>query len=258
VGLGLLLFLAAVALAAEQIAPANPFTTSPQDVLLAPSVSHPMGTDQLGRDIFTGVVRGARTSLRIVAGVVVIASAVGLLVGTVTGLRGGLLDDLVMRITETVQAVPRFLLTILVTGWFGVGATTVAVLLGLTSWPLLARTVRAETLSLARREFVDAARSHGATGAVILFRHVVPSVWPGAVVVMALIASRIVLLEAGLAFLGLSDPNAASWGALVNNAGSYLDRAWWMSVFPGAAIALTVAAFNLLADALGATVDDQS
>jgi len=110
--------------------------------------------------------------------------------------------------------------------------------------------VRAETLSLREREFVDAARSAGATDLRILGSHIVPNVLPGAAAVLALTASRVVLLEAGLAFLGLADVNVASWGALINNAQNYLDKAWWMSVFPGGAIAITVLGMNLLADGL--------
>jgi len=256
--MGLVVAMSVVAVLSDRIAPGDPFNTSSARVLLHPSRRYLMGTDQLGRDIFTGVVRGAHTSLRIVAGVLVISAVIGILLGTVAGLRGGLLDDALMRLTETVQSVPRFFLAILVTGWFGVGSGTLTVLLGLTSWPLLARTVRSETLSLARREFVDAARSLGATDLRVLLRHVIPSVMPSAVVVLALTASRVVLLEASLAFLGLADANVPSWGALVNNARAYLDVAWWMPVFPGLALALTVIGFNLVGDAIGDALDNQA
>jgi peptide/nickel transport system permease protein len=214
-----------------------------------------MGTDQLGRDLFTGVVRGAHSSMSIVVGVVAISSVLGLVVGVMGGYRRGVVDDVAMRVIEVLQSVPRFFLAILVTGWFGTDASTLIVLLGLTSWPLLARVVRAETLSLREREFVRAARSLGARDSRIVVRHVLPNVAPSALVVIALTGSRVVLLEAGLAYLGLSNPNVPSWGALVNNAQPYLQSAWWMSVFPGGAIAVSVLGMNLLSEGLGRGLD---
>jgi peptide/nickel transport system permease protein len=257
VGALLTALVAAVALLNERLAPGYVFATSAADRLSPPSGDHVMGTDQLGRDLFTGVVRGAHTSLGVVAGVVAIAAVIGVLVGALSGLRGGVVDDVVLRVVETVQTVPRFFLAVLVVGWFGPGAP-VTVLLGLTSWPFLARVVRAETLSLRERAFVEAARSAGAGDLRILVRHVVPNILPGAAVVLALVGSRVVLLEAGLAFLGLSDANVASWGALVNNAQPYLASAWWMSVFPGGAIAVTVLGMNLLSDGLAGLADPMS
>ena len=248
---------AAVAVLNERLAPGYVFATSATDRLAPPSGAHPMGTDQLGRDLFTGVVRGAHTSLGVVVGVVVIAAVIGVVVGAYAGLRGGLVDDVAMRAVEAVQTVPRFFLAVLVVGWFGPGRP-VTVLLGLTSWPFLARVVRAETLSLRERAFVDAARSAGAGDLRILVRHVVPNIAPGAAVVLALTGSRVVLLEAGLAFLGLSDANVASWGSLINNAQPYLEAAWWMSVFPGGAIAATVLGMNLLSDGLADLFDPLS
>ena len=250
VGLVLVAVVSGVALLSDWLAPGYAFATSAQATFEPPSWVHPMGTDQLGRDIFTAVVQGARTSLQIVFGVVIISSAIGVVIGTTAGVRGGVFDDVVMRMVEIVQMVPRFFLAILVVAWFGAGAGTVTVLLGLTSWPLLARVVRAETLSLRGREFVDSARALGSSDVRVLARHVMPNVMPATLVVIAITASRVILLEAGLSFLGLSDPNAPSWGALINNAQPYLARAWWMSVFPGAAIAVTVLGTNLLADGL--------
>lgn len=244
-----------VALLAGRIAPGNPFSTSPDDRFRPPSADHPMGADQLGRDLFTGVVRGAHSSMSIVLGVVAISSVIGLLVGVTAGYRRGAVDDAAMRVIETLQSVPRFFLAVLVTGWFGTDASTLMVLFGLTSWPLLARVVRAETLSLRQREFIVAGRSLGSSDGRILLRHVVPNVLPAAVVVIALTGSRVVLLEAGLAYLGLSDPNVPSWGALINNAQPYLATAWWMSVFPGTAIAVTVFGLNLLSDGLARSLD---
>lgn len=254
-GLVLSAGLVVVALLAPRIAPGDPFHVSAEDRFSPPSREHPMGADQLGRDLFTGVVRGAHSSMSIVLGVVVISSVIGAAVGITAGYRGGVVDDVVMRLIEIVQSVPRFFLSVLVTGFFGKEASTLVVLLGLTSWPLLARVVRAETLSLRHREFIQAARSLGSTDRRIVLRHVLPNVAPAAVVVIALTGSRIVLLEAGLAYLGLSDPNVPSWGALINNAQPYLERAWWMSVFPGGAVAVAVFAMNLLAEGCSRAFD---
>lgn len=250
VGFILTSFVSLVALFDRRIAPGNPFTTSPSLRLTHPSRAHLMGTDQLGRDVFTGVVQGAHTSFRVVIGVVVISGVIGLLVGTVAGLRGGILDDVVMRLVEIVQTVPRFFLSVLAIAWFGPGGRTLTILLGLTSWPLIARVLRAQALSLREQGFVGAARSMGASDLRILLHHIVPNVLPTASVFLALTGSRVVLLEAGLAFLGLGDPNVASWGSLINNAQPYLEVAWWMWVFPGAAIVTAVLGMNLLADGL--------
>lgn len=254
-GLLLTFAVSAVAVLSDTIASGNPFTTSPDELFHPPSSSHLMGTDQLGRDIFTGVVRGAHSSMSVVAGVVVIAAALGVVLGTTIGLSGGWVDDVVMRVADIVQSVPRFFLAILVAGWFGPGRGTLIVLLGLTSWPIIARVVRAETLSLGQREYVAAARSVGASNARIILSHVLPNVAPSALVVIALTGSRVVLLEAGLAFLGLTDQNVMSWGSLLNNAQPYLEQAWWMSAFPGLAIAISVLGMNLLADGIAAALE---
>ncbi len=245
VGMAFIATLGLVALFADRIAPADPFdTTGP--ALSSPSGRHPMGTDNLGRDLATGIVHGTRTSLTVVIAVVAISAVVGITVGAVAGLRGGVLDLLLMRIGELVQVVPRFFLALLVIASFGPGIDRLIVLLGLTSWPLLARVVRIEVLALKQREFVAAAVATGASGPRVLVAHIVPNVLPVAVVLLTLLASRIILIEAGLAFLGLGDQDRVSWGALANNAQNFLQLAWWMALFPGLAIALAVFGLNLL------------
>jgi peptide/nickel transport system permease protein len=249
VGLVLTAVVVASAVLAGVIAPSDPFRTV-ADPLLAPSRAHLMGTDNLGRDMLGAVVHGARTSMVVVLGVTAIASVLGLAVGIVAGYRGGWVDDVLMRITELFQAIPRFFLVLLIIALFGAGVDNLIYVLALTSWPSLARVVRSEVLSLRDREYVDAARSVGATDLRILTRHVLPNVLPTALVVLALTGSRVILLEASLSFLGLGDPSVMSWGYLVSNAQRFLRVAWWMSVFPGLAIAVAVLGINLMSDAL--------
>ena len=196
------------------------------------------------------IVHGLQTSTLVVLWVVVIATVVGVVLGAVSGYVGGLLDDVLMRFTELFQSIPRFFLVLLVLALFGSGFHNMILVLGLTSWPTLARVVRAECLSLRERPFVEAARSLGAGNTRILVRHILPNVVPAAVVVIALLASRIILLEASLSFLGLGDPNVMSLGFLVANAQRFIRIAWWMSVFPGATLGLAVLAVNLLGDGL--------
>jgi peptide/nickel transport system permease protein len=249
VGLALTLLVVVAGALAGLIAPGDPFRTA-GDPLLAPSGTHWMGTDNLGRDVFDAVVHGARTSMVVVLGVSVLASVIGLAIGLVAGYRGGWADDLLMRLTELFQSVPRFFLVLLIVALFGAGLDNLIYVLAFTSWPTLARVSRAEVLSVRDRTYVEAARSVGATDWRIAMRHVLPNVLPTALVVIALTGSRIILLEASLSFLGLGDPTVMSWGYLVSNANRFLRRAWWMSVFPGMAIAVAVLGINLMSDAL--------
>jgi peptide/nickel transport system permease protein len=238
-----------VAVLAGRIAPADPFLPVALP-LSPPSAAHLMGTDDLGRDLLAGVVHGARTSLVVALAVAGLASLIGLVIGAVSGWRGALVDDLLMRLTEFVQVVPRFFLAVVVIALFGPGLDRLVWLLALTSWPLMARVVRAQVLSVKARAFVEAARSLGAPARRILLRDVLPNVLGPVLVVASLNAAGVILLEAGLSFLGLGDPAVVSWGYLANNAQRFLRVAWWMAAFPGAAIALAVLGLNLLGDAL--------
>ncbi len=249
-GLGIVVLFGLIAAFANRIAPGDPFDTSAGPALSAPSAHHLMGTDNLGRDLATGIVHGAHTSMTVIVSVLAISAVIGITVGSIAGFYGGVADLVLMRVAEVFQVVPRFFLALLVIAYFGPGMDKLILLLGLTSWPFLARVVRVEALSLKRREFVDAARATGASGVRILFRQVIPNLLPVSVVVLTLFASRIIMIEAGLAFLGLGDQNRISWGMLANNAQQFLQLAWWMTVFPGLAIALAVVGLNLVGDAV--------
>lgn len=257
VGVGLTLALVIVAAFAGAIAPVDPFA-SVAPPLSPPSRAHALGTDDLGRDLLAGIVHGARTSLLVVLSVTLLASVIGVTIGAVAGYRGGSTDDVLMRLTEFVQVVPRFFLAVLIIALFGPGLDRLVLVLGLTSWPAIARVVRAETLSLARREFVEAAHALGAPAARVLTRHVLPNALPAAVVVVSVNAGTVILMEAGLGFIGLGDPHSISWGYLANNAQRFLRLAWWMALFPGAAIALAVLGLNLFGDGLNDLLDPRA
>lgn len=237
-----------VAVLAHEIAPYSPLALD-FPALHSPSRTHLMGTDNLGRDIHSAVVHGIRTSAAVVFWVTLLSGTIGLFVGAIAGYRGGAIDDLLMRITELFQAVPRFFLALLTLALLGRGLRTLILLLGITSWTLLARVVRADVLTMRERPYAESARALGASGGRVLLRHIVPNILPAAVVVLALGASRVVLLEASLSFLGLGDPNHISLGFLISNAQRFLGQAWWMSIFPGLAIVVSVFGINLLADA---------
>jgi peptide/nickel transport system permease protein len=249
IGTGLTLTVVVVAALAEILAPMSPLaTTGPP--LAAPSAAHPMGTDDLGRDLLSGVIHGTRTSLLVATATGVLVLAVGLAVGAVSGYRGGLLDDALMRGTELFQVLPRFFLAIMVIALFGPGLDRVVVVLGLTSWPLLARVVRAQVLTLREREYVQASIACGAGDVRVLLRQIVPNALPATIAYLALLLVQVLLLEASIGFLGLGDPNAISLGYLAGQAQRFLRVAWWLSFFPGAVLVAIVLGFNLLGDAL--------
>lgn len=220
--------------------------------LSPPSVSHVFGTDDLGRDVFAGVLHGARTSLVVGFAAATVATLLGLTIGGFSGIRGGALDAVLMRLTEFVQALPRFFLLVVVLSLFESRLTLLIAVIGLTSWPAVARVFRAQVLSLAERDFILAARSIGANDVRILARHALPVALPVVAAHVSYQAGGAILAEAALSFLGLGDPGVVSWGALLGSAQHFVREAWWISLFPGAAITLTVLACNLVADATGA------
>lgn len=246
---GLIVFWFVVAVFSRQLAPYDPFKVSGPG-LEGPSREFLFGTDAIGRDLLSGVVYGARTSAIIVVGVGIIVAIIGTLLGIISGYFGGLVDDAMMRITELFQVIPRFFLIIIAIAYFGAGVDNLILVLGFTSWAMLARVVRAEVLSLRERTFVEAALVSGASPWRVLFREILPNTAPVIVVYLALLLSQVLLLEASLSFIGLGDPNAISWGYLAGVSQAYLRIGWWLAVFPGVAILLAVLAINIISDAL--------
>jgi len=239
-----------VARFANQIAPLDPNHVV-GNALQAPSAVHRFGTDYAGRDQFTLVILGVQNTATVVIWAALISAGLGLTIGAIAGYRaGGLLDRAILRVIELLQTIPRFLLVLLVLTLFGATQRNIILSLGLTMWTLLARVVRAEALSVRRRDYVNAARACGARDSRIIFRHIVPNIMPTATVVIALNASAMILIEAGLAFLGVSDVEHVSLGQLISTANGYFQQAWWMSVYPGLALVSAVLGINLLADAL--------
>jgi peptide/nickel transport system permease protein len=223
---------------------------------LPPSLDHLMGTDKFGRDVFTRVLYGARISLSIGFVGVSISVTLGTVVGAVSGYFGGVVDTLLMRFVDMLISFPRLVLLITVIALFEPSIFTVIVVLGLTLWPATARIVRGEVLSLREREFVEAARALGLGSPRIIFRHIVPNVLGPVIVAATLGLGNIILIEAGLSFLGLSvQPPTPSWGNIIDGGREYLVQAWWVSTFPGLAIVVTVVAFNLIGDGLRDALD---
>ncbi|MFT8244580.1 ABC transporter permease [Roseomonas sp. BN140053] len=221
------------------------------DALLPPlSPGHWLGTDDLGRDIWAQVVHGARVSLTVGIVTAIAAVTIGTLVGALAGYYGGWPDIVLMRVSEFFQTLPRFVLALIVIALFGAGLLKVIAVIALLSWPQTARLVRASVASLRQQPFVDAARVGGMGDRALMLREILPNVAAPIIVTGSLDVAGAILLEAGLGFFGLGDPNYVSWGGMLNDAQQYLRVAWWMSLFPGLAIAVTVLSFNVLGDAL--------
>lgn len=244
---------ALVGLVAPVLAPNEPFAivAPPLD---PPSARYLMGSDALGHDLFSQIVHGTRSSLFVLTIVAALVLCIGTTVGVIAGSSGQWLDDSIMRVAEVVQIIPRFFLALVVSSIFGAGLGRLALLLGLTGWPMLARIVRAETQSIVERDFVVAARSVGATRRRVLWREVVPNLLPTTFAYLGIVVAQSLLIEAGIGFLGLGDPNRVSWGQLAGEAQRYLRVAWWLPVFPGACIAFTVLSLNLLGDRIADVV----
>jgi peptide/nickel transport system permease protein len=249
VGLGILGVLAMAAILAESLAPTRPFQISTHS-LIAPGRSHPFGTDDLGRDVFSGVIYGARVSLMVGFAAAATSTFLGVAIGALAAFYGKGIDGALMRTTEFFQVVPRFFLALLVVAMLGHGIWKVALVIGILGWPPVARLVRGEVLSLKDREFVQASRAIGGINPRILGRHILPNAIPPAIVVGSLDVGQAILLEAGLSFLGVGDPNFVSWGKMLNDAQRFLRTAWWMSLFPGLAVFVTVLAVNLVGSGL--------
>ena len=249
VGLGLVVLAIGTAILGPSLAPHDPFAITGGS-LVPPSPDHPMGTDALGRDLFSAILFGARTSLLVAGTVGFIAFVVGTAIGMLAGYHGGWIDNVLMRVTEFFQVIPRFFFVILAVALLGPGLGRLILTIGLTSWPVLARVARGEVMAMRDLDFVRAAEALGSSTSRVVGRQLLPNVMPSVGVALGLLFGQVLLLEATLGFLGLGDPGAISWGTLAAQSQGFLRVAWWLALFPGLAIASTVLGANLLADAL--------
>lgn len=249
----------AAAILAPWISPYSP--TAQLDIVgLAnrpPSLSHPLGTDRYSRDVLARVLFGARISLAVATLAAVLAATVGTTYGVIAGYLGGIVDGIMMRVLDALLAIPRVLLLIAVLAlWSPVPLWGLVVLLGATGWFTVSRLVRIESLSVRGRDFVLAARALGAPSGTIMIRHVVPNVIAPVLVTAMLDIGNIIIIEAGLTYLGIGTREpTASWGSMFQDNSDAFAAAWWVALFPGVAILVTVFAFNRLGDALREVVD---
>ena len=234
---------------AYQLSPYDPFALG-DETLVAPRGDHWMGTDDLGRDTLSRVIHGSRVPLLVGFLATAASMALGILIGSLSGYFGGRTDIVLMRVTEYVLVVPRFFLALLVVAMLGTGIEKIILVIGILGWPEVARVVRAQFLTFREREFVIAARAIGASHAKVIFHEILPNAIPPAVVVASILVARAILLEAGLSFLGLGDPNLISWGSLLSEAQERISASVWLALFPGLAISLLVLCINLFGDGI--------
>jgi len=258
VGLGILVMLVLVAIFADVIAPYDPLRGGDLRTarLLPPSWTHLMGTDDQARDIFSRLVHGSRLTLMVVALVAVIATPIGLLVGTAAGYFGGWVDIVLMRITDIFLAFPRLILALAFVAALGPGIENAIIAIAITSWPPYARLARAETLTLREQDFINAARLQGASAPRIIWGYVVPLCMSSVIIRVTLDMAGIILTAAGLGFLGLgAQPPQPEWGAMIAGGRRFLIDYWWVATMPGLAIFVVSLGFNFLGDGLRDVLD---
>jgi len=258
-GLTVLLVLFALGIFAPQLATHDPNAQDLAQRLAAPSAAHWFGTDQLGRDLFSRLLYGARITLGMAVLIVAIVAPVGMLVGTVAGFAGGWTDRILMRVTDVFLAFPKLVLALAFVAALKPGLTSVVFAIALTAWPPYARLARAETLAIRHADFISAIRLTGASPVRIILRHVMPLCVSSVIVRVALDISGIVLTAAGLGFLGMgAQAPSPEWGAMIASTRGFILQQWWVPTIPGIAIFTASLAFNLLGDGLRDVFDPKS
>lgn len=248
-----------LAMLAPWIAPYDPDDINVKAILIEPSSQHWMGTDGLGRDVLSRMLYGGRISLLVGLVAVGISTAIGILLGALAGYYRGWVDTLIMRLVDVMLSIPSFFLILAVIAFLTPSIINVMIVIGLTSWMGVTRLVRAEFLSLSSREFVQAAHTLGAKDARLIFTHLLPNSLTPIIVSSVLGVAGAVLLESGLSFLGLGvQAPQASWGNILSDGKNYIQFAWWLSLFPGLAILVTVLGYNLLGEGLRDALDPRS
>ncbi|MGD8243424.1 MAG: ABC transporter permease [Desulfobacterales bacterium] len=259
VGLGIIVLLVAAAALAPILAPYAPNAPELTQRLQAPGSAHWLGTDELGRDILSRIIFGARLTLYVVALVAIIAAPVGLLIGTIAGYAGGFVDTLLMRITDIFLAFPKLILALAFVSALGPGIENAIIAIAVTAWPPYARIARAETITIRNTDFIRAARLQGAGPARLVWGHIMPLCLSSLIVRVTLDMAGIILTAAGLGFLGLgAQPPLPEWGAMISSGRKFMLDQWWVAAMPGVAIFIVSLGFNLLGDGLRDVLDPKT
>jgi peptide/nickel transport system permease protein len=241
---------------ASLIAPYNPSAIDIKNILVGPSLTHPLGTDDLGRDVLSRMLWGGRVSLKVGFVAVGIATIIGLILGSLAGYYGGWVDSIIMRGVDIMLSIPTIFLVLAVIAILEPSIINIMIVIGLTSWMEPARLIRAEFISLKEREFVLAARAIGATDDRIMMRHILPNGLSPILVSATMGIGGAILIESALSFLGLGvQPPTPSWGSLLSSGKDNIEIAWWLSAFPGLAILITVLGYNLLGEGIRDALD---
>tara|TARA_B100000945_G_C20404519_1_gene609258 strand:- start:155 stop:988 length:834 start_codon:yes stop_codon:yes gene_type:complete len=254
-GLIVLLLLTVTALVGPLIAPFDPEDLEISRRATAPNATYWVGTDELGRDVFSRAVIATRVSLLVGIIAAGVSTLVGILVGSLSGFFGGWLDHILMRITEVFQVVPQFFLAVVLVALFGASVLNIIVAIALLTWPIIARLTRSEFLSLKTRQYVDAAYLGGASNIRLIFGEILPNAMGPIIVSATLLVGRAMLTEAGLSFLGLGDPSRISLGVMLYQSRPFVQFAWWAALFPGMMIFLAVLSTNLIGDGLNDVIN---
>lgn len=256
VGGFIVLIMIFIALSADVITVYDPTRLAPRDKFISPSAGHVLGTDQLGRDILTRMIHGARVSLRVGLAAVTLSAFIGTVMGAVAGFFGGWLDTVISRLIDTFLAIPGLVLTIGIVSVLGVGLDRMVMAIAISSWPLYARLVRGSYMAIKAEQYVEAARSIGVRTPRIMFRHILPNAVGPILVVMTIGTAGAIMTEAGLSFLGIGlEPRIPTWGRMLAEAQEYIRQYAYMSIFPGLAIMIFSLGFNLLGEGLRDLLD---
>ena len=252
----IVLILFILAIFAPVITPHDPNAIDVKHILEPPGISHPFGTDDLGRDILSRIIYGSRISLSVGFVAVGISTMVGIMLGAISGYYGGWIDRVLMRFVDIMLSIPTFFLLLAVIAFLEPGIWNIMIVIGLTSWMGISRLVRAEVLSAKEREYALAARALGAGDLRIIFNHILPNSMAPVLVSAVLGVAGAILVESALSFLGIGvQPPTASWGNILTAGKDNIEIAWWLSVFPGLAILVTVLAYNLLGEGVRDSID---
>ncbi len=260
IGIVLVLTMVAIALLAPLFIPAEYATQMDMRARLSPPTwAHPLGTDQLGRDLMYRVLLGAQTSIMIATLAVAISVALGLPLGVISGYFGGVTDNVLMRLVDTLLSFPALLLALTISAVLGPNVQNTIIAIGVAFTPFLARIIRGEALRVAQMPYVEAARAAGSNHRQMILRHILPNIVPALIVQATISLAFAILAEAALSFLGLgTQPPRASWGLMIQASRDYLDVAPWTALVPGAAVALTVLGLNMFGDVLRDVLDPRT